>query len=282
MDTKNLFAKESYKKFSNHLNHTTLLKEYHAHTSHVTATLWEALSNQDETVEIQQIMRYIATLREINGEMTGSLERGSFSTVEALSRVSVEQSVNLIYILNSSDNCYRLLTSYIDKTEENAINWEKYAVRINSECAIQAARGRIDQVRTARKIFPHLVSKPSEKWPSAYQRFKATDLEDFYHNVFSPASNSIHSFSEDMFNDFLMRTHPDPEMKNVLAAEKASFAVFLAASSMLVFLESLCRVADFCKQNDTASLAEKLGECIKSIIEEHEFDHSELRKMSHN
>ncbi|MFL0119973.1 DUF5677 domain-containing protein [Tenacibaculum maritimum] len=83
----------------------------------------------------------------------------------------------------------------------------------------------------------------SHSWPNARDRFKSCDLENDYLTLFSSASDSIHSGSEDTFNYLQSFVTGDSDigkaMRQFHLFEKMSFSIYLGLNSLRFLHHSL-------------------------------------------
>ncbi|MGT8836470.1 hypothetical protein C6H60_17685 [Vibrio cholerae] len=141
------------------------------------------------------------SIDETNRMIVMSLESGAYSVAESLARTSSEYSSNLIYVIEGDSNlrAKSLLKDFYNKSKINAEKWLEYAESTVNEDEIYAAKVKVAMVNKMMDVdFLH-----ASKWPGSQAKFKAINLEHFYHHTFAPASNSTHSLSEDIYQLFL-------------------------------------------------------------------------------
>lgn len=223
-------------------------------------------------VEVDTLLEIVADL---NRSLLLSLKNSLFSSVEALSRVALENTVNLIYICedDESKRSDALLKSYLLTSQTRAQKWLDFAVLIKDEISESRARVFFEHLKRVKNFLPLFKDPKTKGWPDARARFKAVGLEKLYHILYAPTCNSIHSFSEDIYNQMLVE-HSLPEYTEALfdsvRAEKSSFAHYLATNAMIFYVEAIVRIANKLNnqlvENNMISIKGQLME----LIDEHE------------
>ncbi|NVZ20640.1 hypothetical protein HX794_13450 [Pseudomonas costantinii] len=215
---------------------------------------------------------------EINHGMLKCLEINCFSAVESLARVSIESSINLMYVTKDKDSLKprSLIKSYLASSAKRAANWLNYAKTIDDAKYLERAKLFSAHVESVSGIFKDINNSDAfPHWPDARSRFRSVGLEAFYHILFAPTSDSIHGFSEDIFNSLLIDLSPNElDVKYALLraqkAEKLSMAYYLTTNAVLFFCDAAHRVC--CRSQCEAEAAELDGVVIKlnGIVAVHE------------
>jgi hypothetical protein len=225
------------------------------------------------------------TLSEINKGIIQSLKEDLFTVVECLSRVSIEHSVNLMYILDDEGNerSKSLLKHYLTDSKKKAEKWLFFSEKIDDKESLQCAKDKIHHLNNILKHNPNLVDKDVKGWKNARQRFAELELEHHYHTLFASSSDSIHSLSEDMFNLFWIENLPEIIRKRAfleVQAEKLSFAYYLAANSLLFFAGTLLRVSILINEDEIKEATEVIVEKLKKMVIAHNKLTSDFYKVS--
>lgn len=211
---------------------------------------------------------------QINHGMLRSLEINCYSAVESLARVSIENSINLMYVTMDKDSRKprSLIKSYLTSSRKRATHWLNYAKTIGDSKYLERAQVFSDHIDGLSGVFKDIDDSDAySHWPDARSRFKCVGLEAFYHVLFAPTSDSVHGFSEDIFNNLLVElSDNDLEVKhailNAQKAEKLSFAYYVTTNAILFFCDAAhricCRSASEVQSEELERIALKLNNVI--------------------
>lgn len=245
---------KSTRKFSlqhlEHKNHLTTLSTCLEEVTKGARALHVERDNPLPFILKVQAQTLLEILDDLNSSLVASLSKGFYSSVEALSRVALENTINLIYIFEDDEvlRAKSLLNSYLTTSKKRAEKWLDYAVNVKDVEGEQRARTFIQHLKDNIKTFlsPFRKDPKIKGWPDARARFKAVGLENLYHILYAPSCNSVHSFSEDIYN-FTYAEYTPPvvraEIFNGMMAEKTSFAYYLATNAVLLYSEAIQRLA---------------------------------------
>lgn len=192
-----------------------------------------------------QVRHFLSAISEINGVVSNSATSGKYSVAEALARVSVEMSSNLLFVLGGDRHARSkgLIKHHLDHTKAKFRKWSAYATRTGSEPIRQAADRSLTSFEHLEAATVGLTGKPFESWPpSALAKFVAIGHEERYRTLFASSSDSVHLLGEDILNLTLCESAPHAERAGLFAAvrsEKASFAVYLVITSAMFQAEAI-------------------------------------------
>lgn len=200
---------------------------------------------------------------------------GHFSTVEALSRIAVEMSANARFLyygdLRERSKC--LVQHYVKSKESSTKKWLEFATHNESTDSIAAAQSVQATINEWKIHIPWINQTSSEKWPNTIRdKFVAIDEEEAYLTVFSSASDSVHSLSEDIFNQSIAATlssNGAPSQIEAMQAEKASFAIYLYAYSATFFYNTISIFSEKFKLKTNDAEAERCRDILDRINTEH-------------
>ncbi|NUT81834.1 DUF5677 domain-containing protein [Pseudomonas brassicacearum] len=216
-------------------------------------------------------------IADLNIAILQSLKIGSYSAAEALSRSSLENSINLILFSQdpTSSRPKSILLNYLKTSKIRAHKWHRYARESNHIESIKRSSDFEQSLDIMKGLFGDLDSKDVKGWPDAYSRFRDAGFEHFYHILFAPASDSIHGFSNDIFNRFLGEKLPvsEEERKEYFEgqlAEKISFAYYLATHAVLFFCVAASYIADRAESEDASEKFQIIAKALEVMIVEHE------------
>lgn len=215
---------------------------------------------------------------DVNHGMLKSLEINCYSAVESLARVSIENSINLMYVIKDKDSLKprSLIKSYLTSSSKRSAHWLNYAKTIDDAKYLERAKIFSGHMENISGIFKDINNSDAfPHWPDARSRFRSVGLEAFYHILFAPTSDSIHGFSEDIFNSLLIDLSPNEiDVKHALLkaqkAEKLSLAYYLTTNAVLFFCDAAHRIC--CRSECEAEAAEldKIVIKLNSVIALHE------------
>lgn len=207
---------------------------------------------------LKQVQCYtlLSAIEEVTESILVDLSKRRFTSAEALARVAVEHAVNFLYIFGdkTSARSKSFLRQHFDEAYSRAKKWHAYGVSAKRPTVIAAAVYRMQYLKTSRDSVSHIGN--AEVWPNARRRFTLVDLEDFYHDIFAPASDSIHALAEDAFNLLQVEACEEEDfrehMHRAMNAEKASFATYLGSHAVLFYGMVLTQLMD--NRKDQASI----------------------------
>lgn len=216
-------------------------------------------------------------IEDVNRAILQSLKIGSYSAAESLSRTSLENSMNVIFYNNdrTSNRPKSILLNYFERAKKGARNWHRYALQSDDAVSVGRSREFDKSLDVFRALFGDLETMGVKGWPDAAARFRDAGYEHFYHVLFTPASDSIHSFSNDILNRFLVEQSPfnDVEKEKLFEeqrAEKISFAFYLASHSVMFYCVAASHIADRAEDQAAAERFETISEEIQVMLAEHE------------
>ncbi|MGE8174995.1 DUF5677 domain-containing protein [Pseudomonas fluorescens] len=215
---------------------------------------------------------------DVNHGMLQSLGVSCYSAVESLARVSIENSINLMYVIKDKDSLKprSLLKSYLTSSSRRATHWLNYAKTIDDAKYLERAKVFSDHIENISGVFQGINdSEIFPHWPDARSRFRSVGLEAFYHILFAPTSDSIHGFSEDIFNNVLVDISPNEinEKHALLKAQKAeklSLAYYLTTNAVLFFCDAAHRICGRSENEVAVAELDKIAVKLNSLIADHE------------
>lgn len=158
----------------------------------------ELLSRIKDDPQRVMVRYYLNVLRELCTQGCGCLPVKAFSTLEALSRVIMEQSANMLYVgMDGGENARALLRSSKQLTESNGKSWAAYL-------AEQGLHNPAAQARQANGAM--MLADLDRRWPDVARYpggkglFTALGWENHYYAFYAPLCDSVHSFSDDLSN----------------------------------------------------------------------------------
>ncbi|WP_374421384.1 DUF5677 domain-containing protein [Chromobacterium sp.] len=236
--------------------------DHSAHLEHI-AALSKAvniLSSISEGLDVNDMSRYVIPKVQVDYLLISSVEAINslricaeakhFSSVEALSRISIEMSVNLRLLISGDlrETSKAFARSYLKSKKRSAEKWLKLAEGVDDQESKHNANTVLAYLERWRNLIPWMKEDGKVKWPETVRdKFKAVEEEGMYLTVFASASDSVHSLSEDVFNRTCMAIiHRDIPREYLAAnnAEKASFAVYLYACAVTFYYNTIALLVD--------------------------------------
>lgn len=204
---------------------------------------------------------------EIITSLVESLIRNNLSTVDALSRTSIEFSVNIIYVLQAESDlgAREFLDNYLAHHSTKLRKWRDHKISVGSDFELPA--GLYDSFLSTKGNFEQLLHLNGRKWPNARTRFKACNLESDYVTIYSTGSDSVHSMGEDTYNYFLASLQSSAAFRTELMRyqhyERKSFSIYLSLHALRFFVQALIFI---CSEGDRGELQGILNDHMKVII----------------
>ncbi|WP_073526953.1 hypothetical protein [Pseudomonas fluorescens] len=231
------------------------------------------------------IRHYLRIIGEFCRQACECLKNKSYSTLEALSRVVMEQSANKLYVgMDEGDNGRALLRSSNQLIESNGKAWAAYLES-------QDAKNPAAQAR--QKNGSSMLSHFNEKWadvaryPGGKGLFKALGWENTYYAYYAPLCDSVHSFSDEMsalVGIGEIFEHSEAEGVKTLQywdKERRRLAVYHFAVALGLRAEAFARLCELQLGEFIDEKADKLFTKLRNLIESHDrFDHARLDAMS--
>jgi hypothetical protein len=208
---------------------------------------------------------------ELLESIVSNLLTGSFVTVDILSRVLSEYSINILYIL-AEDVEFRsksFLNSFLNHQSKKALAWNKSHVDNSNECDM--SKMQAECTRSVLEYWGKVFNiQSNHNWPDARSRFRKCNLDEEYLTSYKSASDTIHSFSEDVFNyvtSFISESKEDINFKlNCHENIRKSFSIYLALNSIRLFLFACLEIADLTNEQNEIKSIEKVLRKIEDLV----------------
>lgn len=225
------------------------------------------------------IRNYLRVLQELCEQGCNCLAAQAYSTLEAMSRVIMEQSANMLYVsMDSGDHVRQLLRSSRLMTMNNGAQWADYL----AENDLQNYAAHARQANGA-SLLEHLDKRwpDVKRYPGGRGLFAAVGWDNTYYAFYSPLCDSVHSYSDDIANlvdigevfseapDFAEQLLRDTE------GERRRLAVYHYATAICLRVEAfggLCGFRNF--PLDVQVIEDIFGDLRSLIIRHDDFDAS--------
>lgn len=245
----------------------------------------ELLSGLKDDQQRVTVRYYLKVLQELCTQGCGCLQVQAYSTLEALSRVIMEQSANMFYVgMDGGDNVRALLRSSKTLTESNGKSWVAYLAEKGIEHP--AAQARLDNGALMREEFDKRWPNVA-RYPGGKGLFTAIGWENAYYAFYSPLCDSVHSFSDDLSN-LVMTSEVIAESKEYgekvqryIENERRRLATYHYAMAIGLRAEAFGGVWNALELSlDQKEVDDVFGE-LSSLIQRHEnFDSSRLSELN--
>ena len=180
-----------------------------------------------------------------------ALVTGSSASSEALSRVTMELSVTISYILAGPREA-RLVAffqNYMDGEQKRLKNWAHsveampVAERGVHEHAIEHRRVGVKEMEHVLELLKREIADSGSildkhTWPNVADRFEALGEAVAYRTVYSRMSSQIHSDAEETIRCFVVRTCNNQELLGRMAQETIWFTKFLLYFAVKYYLDA--------------------------------------------
>jgi hypothetical protein len=263
------FLKEHEEKHAKHFEHTPKLRNLYDALSKIFEDIIENdFYSTDSNLKKIEFFVLLSAINEINESMIVDLETRRFSAAEAAARIALEHSINFIYIVSdqTNDRAMSLLKQHFFGARERAKKWHGYLQSVNNTRGIEVARARLHHLNVTEKLVPAI--EKAHAWPDARRRFQAVQFEHFYHDLFTPASDSVHTLGEDIFNLLLANSDETEDRLftfRSIFSDKMSFSVYVCASVLSFYIESIYQFSRYIKNQAMQSKATELADAANEI-----------------
>lgn len=232
------------------------------------------------TIQRVQVRHFLLAIDELNATICHAISAKFTAPAEALSRISIEMSVNLLFILGDSPHARSkgLLNACIGARKSRAEKWYRFAATAGLTSSMNAAD---ELLRATEFIKSSVISSedlPTSPWPqNSREKFKAVGLEESYCTHFQSSSDSVHLLGEDILNHTLAEFSPVEVRKRFfagIAAEKFSFAIYMLIQAVLFHCEALLALLKVMGEfKEMAEEVKRIATGVKEFHTQHENDH---------
>lgn len=205
------------------------------------------------------------------------LKNKLYYATDPLVRVSLEHSINIIYILDDKTNTRsrQFIKNYIETTLTKSKDWLEYTIRVGNEEEASVAQKKFDYIKDVKCQNISLFEEKIGGWPKPREKFSACGFEGAYRTIYSMNSDSIHSLSEDVYNALLESNAPDeltPHLQGLSSSYNSSLAIYHCIKSLAFFCLA---IQAFSNAIDNKIVHSAIGEVlceIDELLHPHEMD----------
>ena len=197
------------------------------------------------------------------------------SSAEALARVVVESSINLMFMVlhGNEQTLIGFLDSWLIEHKRKLSEWkEKMSGSIHAERVIPMIDERLKLIDLLKTYLNQIVSacnierKPHrEVWPkSLFKRFSAVDRETDYYESYHRLSGSSHLSGEDTLS-WLIALNMDDTYKHTIAKEAVAYSTMMSRIASLFFIDAAVACAIFHGFKDLDNIQKLKNKLVKSV-----------------
>ncbi|RBQ31726.1 hypothetical protein CRU92_05810 [Arcobacter sp. FW59] len=226
-------------------------------------------------IQKEQIIILTNMLTDILEAIILLLKSKSFLPSDPLSRVALEHSINILYILESQDDRHakQFIKNYIHGTLEASERWYNYELHQDNKIAMQISKEKIESLKLQKNVYKNLYDENCGNWPKPWKRFQACGHEGAYRTLYSMNSDSIHSFAEDTFN--LLAFNSLPKELQEIAKEhfnsvQISMSIYHGIKSLQFYGIVISKVSLKIKSKNDEKSIKKLNKEVEKLIMVHE------------
>lgn len=207
-------------------------------------------------------MNILGRLFEQSQGMLVCIATGAYTSAEALARVLVEGSINLMYMAVKGDETtiVGFLESWLIEHNRKLKEWKKHMEgTIHEERVVPIIRERQGLVSGYELFLDQIIAtcgiakkKHREVWPkSLFKRFSELGRETDYYESYHRLSGASHINGEDTIS-WLLSLNMNEKQKHDLAKEAAAYSVMMSRIASIIFIDSAlaCCVSHGRKEND--------------------------------
>lgn len=218
--------------------------------------------HEKEGIRIHSFLNLMSRIFEHAQAMLVAIATGSFTSAEALARIVVEGSINLMYLALHGDTgtLINYFQSWVNEHEKKLKEWKKkieakpYANEVGKMIdarmdVVIGFKNYIDILKERCEINSQSSSLP---WPPIlFQRFSTLNLETDYYESYHRLSGSSHITSEDTLL-WLISLNLEPEQIQKMGVEARAYSVMMSRMASKFFVEAVaaCVISHGRKNND--------------------------------
>lgn len=227
------------------------------------------------------IRNYLRVLQELCTQGCNCLAAQAYSTLEAMSRVIMEQAANMLYVsMDSGDHVRQLLRSSRLLTMNNGKQWADYLAENNVQH--HAARER---QKNGAMLLDHVDKRwpDVKRYPGGRGLFAAVGWDNAYYAFYSPLCDSVHSYSDDIANlvdigeIFLESPDFGERLLRETETERRRLATYHYAAAICLRVEAFVQTCSLMLLPlDVKTLEEISGDLSDLIVRHDDFDASRV------
>lgn len=234
--------------------------------------------DNDTGFRIYSLLNLLGRVFEHAQAMLVSIATGSPASAEALARIVVEGSINIMYLATLGDSAMliRFFRSWLGEHDRKLSEWK---IKIEGTESRKSVSGMIEarrqvivalnnyllQVETQCSID---TSASNAEWPKAlFKRFEALGRETDYYESYHRLSGASHITGEDTII-WLMSLSMPSEIRHKLGKEAWAYSILMTRISSIFFVDAVAAcVISYGRANNNDLLGSKksLGEAVHKI-----------------
>jgi len=264
-----VFLIEHEEKHAKHYAHLSVLRDIFSSLHQLLHTaIKENFPGTKSALKKIQFFTMLMAIDELNETMIVNLEQKRFSAAEAVARVALEHTVNFLYVIDDTgtQRALSLLNQHFVGARARANKWHGYAQGAGDTEGVKVAKARLQYLNLTEEVVPEV--RNAKPWPNVRNIFQTLEIEHFYHDLFTPASDSVHTLAEDICNLFLAHFSNADQRDLVIRATisgKMSFAIYLCASVLTFYVDAIHKLAIEMKDDTMRVKAEELADAANKV-----------------
>jgi hypothetical protein len=237
--------------------------------------------DQSAGFRIHALLNLLGRVFEHTQAMLVAVATGSPASAEALARIVVEGSVNVMYLAahGNSATLIRFFRAWLGEHDRKLTEWrekiqgEQYANRVSQMIedrrqVVVGLEAYLNQVEIQCAIDP---AAPGAEWPKAiFKRFAALGRETDYYESYHRLSGASHLTGEDTLTWLISLDMPN-ELRQRLGKEAWAYSVMMTRIASMFFVDAVaaCVISYGRESNeDLLNCKCSLGKAVDSIARE--------------
>lgn len=223
-----------------------------------------APTSAEDGFRIRSLANLVARVYEHVQGMLVAISTGSPSSAEALGRVIVEGSINIIYLAKEGDagTLIKYFESWLKEHDRKLDEWkEKIQKEPHADIVSEMIEKRRKVVHTLTGFVREVelqcaIDLPSSKsdWPkSLYKRFEVLGRETDYYESYHRLSGSSHLTGEDTLMWFMFRL-ASAEQALKAGKEAWAYSIMMTRIAGVFFIDAIIACAEAYGRTDNADL----------------------------
>tara|TARA_Y100000815_G_scaffold107380_1_gene96034 strand:+ start:1447 stop:2313 length:867 start_codon:yes stop_codon:yes gene_type:complete len=230
---------------------------------------------------IHSLLNLLGRIYEHSEGMLVAISTGSPASAEALARIVVEGSMNIMYLatIGNSSTLVQFFRSWLHEHERKLSEWketilgENYAEKVSAMIDersdfIQALSQYVDNIESQALIEP---TDKSAEWPKAlFKRFEAMGRKTDYYESYHRLSGASHLTGEDTLL-WLISLEMPVEQKINMAKEAWAYSTMMTRIASTFFVDAVAAcVIGYGRSNndDLQKLKQSLARSVQEIAKE--------------
>lgn len=227
---------------------------------------------------IQAFLNLMSRIYEHTQAMLVALATGSPASCEALGRIVLEGSINLMYLatLGNASTLAAFFDSWIQEHEKKLAEWDRrlqgtpYAEPVGRMIAARQhiISGYVRYLDVVKDQCEIVDAHSTYLWPSSMlKRFEALGRATDYYESYHRLSGATHSTGEDTLNFLMVMLTDDREHMQKVAAEAWAYSTMMSRLVCTFYVEAVAACLIAYERPDNEDLQVLRGKLVKAVHE---------------